>query len=199
VLALAALCAVLWRLPLPDLPYQTQDPDAPIFEGHDYVMLMLLAAIALRSAVWNIYQVLMQGDTRLLVALAIAAAIGKILGGVLADRVGWRRWALGALLASTPLLVLGTYHGLALLFGVGLLQSATPAMLGLLARTSPRHPATAAGLALGLAIALGGLPLVAGPVPAMGSPPWIAAITVGAAAVVWMAGRLRKWPPGRAA
>jgi FSR family fosmidomycin resistance protein-like MFS transporter len=189
LLALLILFAILAISPLPELPYRTQESDEPIFEGHDYVMLMLLAAIALRSAVWNVYQVLLQGNVGLIVALAIAAAVGKTLGGILADRFGWRRWALGALMISAPLLALGNQNNITLLVGVGLLQSATPAMLGLLAQMSPRYPATAAGLALGLAIALGGVPLLGGPAPLMGAPPVIVATILGAAFIVWLASR----------
>ena len=61
-------------------------------------------------------------------------------------------------------------------------------MLALMAQTAPRYPATAAGLALGLAIAVGGLPFVGGPSPVMGAPPIIiAAIVVGALVVAWAA------------
>src|SRR5262245_23804346 len=41
------------------------------FEGHDFVMLVLLAAIALRSAVWSSLQFLFEGRYDLLIAMAV--------------------------------------------------------------------------------------------------------------------------------
>src|SRR5690606_155128 len=118
--------------------------------------------IALRSAVWSSLELLLHGRWELLLAMALAAALGKILGGILADRLGWRRFATAALLLAAPLLALGGHSPLTLLPGVALLQSATPALLAALSRAMPRAPATAAGLGLGLAVAAGGVPALAG-------------------------------------
>jgi len=156
-------------------------------------MLVLLAGIALRSAVWSSLQLLFQGRFDLLLALAVAAAAGKILGGILADRVGWRRWTVGALALAAPLLALGEQNLIALLAGVALLQSATPVALAATSRLLPRSPATAAGLALGLAIAIGGIPAAGGLAPSVGAPPGIAALLLAALLAMWWA--LRAKPP----
>jgi MFS transporter, FSR family, fosmidomycin resistance protein len=95
--------------------------------------------------------------------LAFAAAVGKALGGILADRIGLRRWSLGALAVAAPLLSVAGQRLVLLAAGLALLQSAMAPMLTLMAQTAPRFPATAAGLALGLGIGLGGLPFSASP------------------------------------
>jgi MFS transporter, FSR family, fosmidomycin resistance protein len=159
----------------------------PQFESHDLVMLVLLAAIALRSAVWSSLQFVLQGRYDLLLALALAAAVGKILGGILADRVGWRRWATGALVAAAALLALGGQNLLALLSGVALLQSATPVGLAATYRLLSRQPATAAGLALGLAVAIGGLPSVGGLSSIVAAPPAVVGVLLAAALALWWA------------
>jgi FSR family fosmidomycin resistance protein-like MFS transporter len=140
------------------------------FEGHDLVMLVLLAGIALRSLVWSAAQFLVAGRSDALLALALAAAVGKILGGLLADRVGWRRYITFALLLAAPLLAGAGQNLWLLLPGVALLQSVTPAALAATWRLLPRYPATAAGLALGLAVAAGGLPQTVGLLPLLSSP-----------------------------
>jgi len=156
-------------------------------DGHDWVMLVLLAAIALRSAVWSSLQFLFEGHYDMLLALALAAAAGKIMGGVLADRLGWRRWVVGALLLAAPLLALGGRNLFLLLPGVALLQSATPAALAMTWRLLPRQPATAAGLALGLAVAIGGVPSIGGLSPLLGAAPTLIGVLLAAALALWWA------------
>ncbi|MBK8540316.1 MAG: hypothetical protein IPL60_09960 [Ardenticatenia bacterium] len=129
----------------------------PLLDDHDLLMLLLLSAIALRSAIWTLADIAWQGRGSGLLAIALAAAVGKLAGGWLADKVGWRRWTLGAALAAVPLLVWGGRRLWTLLPGIALLQSSTPVMLAVVARRLPARPALASGLVLGLAILLGGL------------------------------------------
>jgi FSR family fosmidomycin resistance protein-like MFS transporter len=204
---LCVLAIALVRLEVPMLPYiaKTEDgtrktkdgidasllvihPSSSVdFEAHDFVMLVLLAAIALRSVVWSSLQFLFEGRYELLIAMALAAALGKIAGGVMADRVGWRRWTLGALALAAPLLIIGQQSLVALLVGVALLQSVTPVTLAATARLLPRYPATAAGLALGLAIAIGGLLPAGGLSAGISAPPILASVLIAAALALWWA------------
>ena len=189
LLGLLALMMVLIKLPLPRLSYPNQADEEPLFEGHDWIMLVLLVAIALRSAVWNIFQMIEAGHLTMLIWLGLAAMVGKIGGGLLADWLGWRRWAVSVLFVATPLLTLGGEYLITLSLGIALLQSATPAMLALSARLAPRQPATVSGLVFGLAIALGGVPFLAGPLPVLRAPPTILAVGISAALVLWWATR----------
>jgi MFS transporter, FSR family, fosmidomycin resistance protein len=191
LLPLLALAVALTAIELPVLPYgPTADrphSTSMELEGHDLVMLALLAAIALRSAVWSALQFLFEGRYELLLAMALAAAVGKVLGGVLADRISWRRWVVGALALAAPLLGFGGQYLPLLLLGVALLQSATPVGLAVAARLLPRQPATATGLALGLAIAIGGLPTLGGLGPAIVAPPALVGVLLAATLALWWA------------
>jgi len=160
-------------------------------DGHDLIMLALLAAIALRSLVWTGLQAMMAGNIELLLGMGLAAAAGKAVGGLLADRMGWRRYCLATLAAAALLISLGEGQKWALLLGVGLLQSATPAALAAAWQLLPGRPATAAGLALGLAIAAGGLP------GAIGLGPPNAAVASGAALAAALATWWALLRPGR--
>jgi FSR family fosmidomycin resistance protein-like MFS transporter len=138
-------------------------------------MILLLSAIALRSAVWNIVQLIESGDISALLIVAVAAAIGKACGGFIADYIGWHRWSIAALIAATPILTFGGRRLAPLALGLALLQSATAPLLALVAQSAPRNPATAAGLGLGLAIAAGVVPLVVAPAalpPSVGIALW---------------------------
>jgi FSR family fosmidomycin resistance protein-like MFS transporter len=206
LLTLGVLAFALIELELPALPYEPAIDDrrsttnslqsssiaehrssSVEFERHDLVMLALLAAIALRSAIWSSLQFLSAGHYDMLIAMAVAAAAGKIAGGALADWIGWRRWAFGALALAASLLALGGQSLVALLAGVALLQSVTPLAIAATARQLPRQPATAAGLALGLAIAIGGIPSVGGLSAALGAPIALASMLVAAALALWWA------------
>lgn len=143
-------------------PEAEEAPAHAGWEPHDAVMVVLLAAVALRSALWTGLQVVASGDLPMLALLACAAAAGKLGGGLAADRLGLRRWSLGALAAAAPLLAFGAAHPASLALGVALLQSTTPAFLRASVSLFPARPGFASGLVLGLAVALGGLPALAG-------------------------------------
>lgn len=123
-------------------------------------MLVLLLAIALRSAVWNIFQHIEQGEITNIILISLSAAGGKIMGGFAGDYFGWRRYSFSALIIAIPLLILGESSIYFLLPGIALLQSVTPVMVTALYRNMKKLPATSAGLSFGLAIAAGGLPFV---------------------------------------
>jgi len=63
-----------------------------------------------------------------------------------------------SLLIAAPLLAFAGKKLALLLPGVALLQSSIPCSIAAMARLLPTRPATATGLVLGLAVALGGLP-----------------------------------------
>jgi FSR family fosmidomycin resistance protein-like MFS transporter len=162
LIALVGLALVIWVIQIPSLPTCAPRHE-PLCERHaGVVVVLLLIAIALRSAVWNSFQFVHQREFEGLMALTLAAALGKLAGGVLADHIGWRRWSIGALGLAALLLTIGGQQTLALLLGIALLQSTTPVMWMVLAHRLPARPATASGFALGLAIALGGVPAFSG-------------------------------------
>jgi MFS transporter, FSR family, fosmidomycin resistance protein len=150
--------------------------------GREGIGFLLLGAIAVRSLVWNLVDALHQGDRLLLVYLAVAAGVGKVVGGWLADRWGWRRWATLALLGAAIGLGLGSWGGLFL--GVMLLQSVTPIALAAMISFCPGLPATGSGLALGLGIALGGVLLLLIPVASV-TPFGLAGIALVALLLLW--------------
>jgi FSR family fosmidomycin resistance protein-like MFS transporter len=149
--------------------------------------------------VWSTLQYVFAARLDVLVLLALAALIGKVLGGFVADRVGWRRWTLLALGGAAALLTAGQGSLPLTLLGVGLLQSATPAALAATLRLMPRQPATAAGLGLGLAIAAGGLPLMLGAGGALASPWVLTALALAAGAAYAAALTLLRQRPRRSA
>ncbi len=146
-----------WPVP-PRVPSDSKPSKEPIFESHDWIMIGLLTAVAFRSLLWTSFQLASAGQINALIALGIAAGVGKVVGGFAAERLGYRRWTLLSLLIAAPLLTFAGKKLALLLPGVALLQSSIPCSIAAMARLLPGRPATATGLVLGLAVALGGLP-----------------------------------------
>ncbi|MGL4597867.1 MAG: hypothetical protein ACRCYO_10070 [Bacteroidia bacterium] len=157
---LPALLCMLWRVfPAPLLPFPSRaNTRNEKFETHDLLMILLLLVISLRSAMWDIVQAAQEGDTNLLLGIALAAAAGKIIGGILSDRLGELRTLGGTLILSILLLNLNDKSKLFLFSGVALLQATIPASIQLVRRLMPELPALANAFVLGLAVMLGSYP-----------------------------------------
>ena len=138
------------------------EPKVTVGVDRDSIVIVVLIAIAVRSAVWSAFDWVLAGNTSMLLAAALAAGIGKIVGGILADRLGWRPWTIGSAAMAAVLLAIGPSSGGLFLIGLALLQSITPVALAATVQLLPDRSGLAAGLSLGLAIAVGGLLVFAG-------------------------------------
>lgn len=118
-------------------------------------MIVLLAVISLRSVIWNIFQLVHDKDYFWLIAIAASAFIGKIFGGWLADKIGWRLYAFSSLLIATPLLTLFKKEMILFCIGIGLLQSGIPATTSMLIHSMKGEKEKAIALSFGTAIILG--------------------------------------------
>ncbi len=185
IILLVAIGVIVLLIKLPLLPYHNTETESD-FDKHDLIMFVLLLAIALRSAVWNIFQYIEQGDITNIILISSFAAGGKIFGGFLADKIGWRRYSFTALLLSIPLVIMGEKSIYFLLPGVALLQSITPVLVASVAKSIPKMPATASGLTFGLAIAAGGLPFITGfDLNIMNTPYFITGVILLTALIIW--------------
>lgn len=194
-LMLLALVGVGFGLMSRSMSMERSLPETPVFEDHDLIVVVLLAAIALRSTLWTSFEWVLNGNLPMVLAAAWVAGAGKAIGGVLADRFGWRRWAIGALTIAAPLLVVGPGSVVTFLIGLALLQSVTPVALAAIAKMLAGQPGVAAGLSLGLSIAVGGLFVFGGLAPFIAAPPIIVGLLAGIGAGMWWALRRGKIEP----
>jgi MFS transporter, FSR family, fosmidomycin resistance protein len=157
---LPALLCLLWHFfPAPLLPVPTRtNAHREKTDAHDLLMILLLLVISLRSALWDIAQAAHEGDTYLLLGIALAAAAGKIIGGFLSDRLGQMRTLGATLFLSVILLHLNDKNKFLLFSGVALLQATIPASIQLVRQLMPELPALANAFVLGLAVMLGSYP-----------------------------------------
>lgn len=137
---------------------RSMPPPQPAFEidPHDALMIVLLSVIALRSAVWNIFQMLHQEQWNWLLAIACSAFAGKILGGYISDIIGWRIYNLGSLMIAAPLVSFFREELGLFCLGIALLQSGIPANTALLVQAMAGQKEKAVALSLGVAVFMAG-------------------------------------------
>ena len=128
-----------------------------LLDRHDMIMILLLLIVSLRSAVWNIFQLVYDNNLEWLIATGVAACIGKIAGGWLADKIGWKLYAFSSILLATPLLTFFRKEMFLFSLGIGLLQSGIPATTALMIQSLKWKTARGISLSFGLSIILGAL------------------------------------------
>lgn len=144
---------------LPASPFQREKPirrlcrtDSPAAALFLLLLVVLVRALAGMTVVFPWKNGLTMGG-----ALVLAATLGKALGGVAADRWGWRRISVGGLLLAAPLM---TFFGDAAELGLAgsfLFQTTMAVTLAAVALVLPGRPAFAFGLPC-LALWIGALP-----------------------------------------
>jgi len=133
----------------------TNETQNYVVDRHDIIMILLLMIISLRSVTWNVFQLIYENNYQWLIAICIAAVIGKIAGGWLADKLGWRLYAVSSAIAAIPLLTLFKKELLLFCLGVGLLQSGIPATTSMLIHSLKGKTSRAIALSFGSAIVIG--------------------------------------------
>jgi FSR family fosmidomycin resistance protein-like MFS transporter len=153
--------------------------------------LLLLLVIAARSYVGMALALPWRSQPMLLVALTVAIAGGKVLGGLAADALGRLPVAATALALAAPLLLFASSSPPAGIASMLLLNMTMPVTLVALAEGIPGRPGFAFGLSC-LALVVGALPPLVSPLA--GATPWSAAalVLVALAAAV---SALRASPP----
>ena len=158
IIPLVLLFFWLLKMQLSDYTFIEQQKQDSLLETHDFFMLILLFAIAMRSMFWNLLHMMCFDNNQWLIGLGAAAAIGKLAGGFLADKLYWKNWVLFSIIGAVVLLNAGKNSFPVFCMGVALLQSAVPVTLVLMQNYLQKSPATAAGLSLGITILLAGIP-----------------------------------------
>lgn len=122
------------------------------------IVLLILISIGIRSFVGLGYDFVAKNSTVLLFAFVFAIALGKAVGGFLADKFGMFNTAVIGLLLSIPLLKYGFIPQLAIL-GMFFFNLTMPITVTALANMMPKFKGFAFGLTT-LALLIGYLPVM---------------------------------------
>jgi MFS transporter, FSR family, fosmidomycin resistance protein len=164
LLATAIVCLLMACTPVSE----ARKVDKPRSQSDvEPVLALVLLSVVVRSVLG--FLVLFSWDMQpaALLALTAATVLGKAVGGIVADRWGWMRTAVGSLLAALPFLVCGPTFPIAAIPGLFFLNMTMPITLAAVAETLPGRPGFAFGLTT-LALLVGEIPFFLG--GAIGSP-----------------------------
>ncbi|GAB2826754.1 hypothetical protein GCM10027043_30430 [Ferruginibacter profundus] len=139
--------------------YKAPEKKHSELDAHDFIMLGILLIMCFRSFVFDIINHVAHDYENGILIIGISAFIGKIAGGFVADKIGWKKFVYISLPIALVLFQFGKENIYALAFGIACLQSSVPITLLLMSRSLPLYPATATALSLGTSVALAGLPV----------------------------------------
>lgn len=125
------------------------------------ILLLVLATVFIRSLAGMAVSYSWKTDLTLLMGLSLSVTLGKGLGGVLADKFGWSRVSVLALILSIPLLVIGFTQPFAGMAGMFLFNFTMPVTLVVATNLYPKHEGFAFGLTV-LFLSLGTIPVFGG-------------------------------------
>lgn len=194
VLVLTVLCLVAATLPQTSQPVveRTTVP-LPVL----IPLVLVLACIGVRSLVGFGVELPWKSKFTMALSLVVLVVLGKALGGVLADRLGWGRVAVGALALATPLLAFGAATAGPAMAGMFLFNLTMPVTLAATANLLPGRPAFAFGLTC-LALEIGAWPVThqIGGANVFGFPWVVFGATIGAAIALYLGLKLafQRWP-----
>lgn len=152
-----AVAIFILRYRLPE--YQSQEKKQSELDTHDWLMLGILLFMCFRSFIFDVINQVAQQYPNGIVIIGISAFAGKIIGGFIADKIGWKKFVYITLPLALLLFQLGKENIYALAFGIACLQSSVPVTLLLMSRSLGHYPATATALSVGTSVAFAGLPL----------------------------------------
>lgn len=139
--------------------YQSPQKKESELDAHDWLMLSILLIMCFRSFIFDVISHVSQDFEHGVLIIGISAFAGKIIGGFIADKIGWKKFVYITLPIALLLFQFGKENIYALAFGIACLQSSVPVTLLLMGRSLPLYPATATALSLGTSVALAGLPI----------------------------------------
>lgn len=154
ILLLLFACVFILLNKVPKINYHKESVKQEI-RYFKLVVILILLSVSIRAlygltATWKV-------DINLLLTLTIAIFAGKALGGIVADKFGWIKTAIFALLISAPLLSFFQNSPVLAIAGVFLFQMTMPITVTALSNMLPGRSATAFGLTV-LALIIGVLP-----------------------------------------
>jgi FSR family fosmidomycin resistance protein-like MFS transporter len=161
ILLLILMCFLMLTVKKPEMDYEKERVIKNKFNYFEAILLLIFLSVAVRSLVGFVIVFPWKSDISLLVVLTFAVVLGKGLGGIMADKFGWIRVAVGALLLSIPFLVFGASNPYLAITGMFLFNMTMPVTLVALSNILPGRPAFAFGLTC-LALILGAIPVFTG-------------------------------------
>jgi MFS transporter, FSR family, fosmidomycin resistance protein len=152
---LLSMGLIIFMIKSPPIIYETKKTSA--VNCLVLTIVLLLITVCIRSVVGLSINFPWKSNMTLLILLTASIALGKGLGGFLADRFGWIKITVGGLLLSVLLLFFGAQFAVAGIVGLFLFNLSMPITLVAISNSLPGRPGFSFGLTT-LAIIAGALP-----------------------------------------
>ncbi|MEW5819109.1 MAG: hypothetical protein AB1782_02875 [Cyanobacteriota bacterium] len=156
VILLILFSMIMLLIKIPDINYEKKKFSLTngLFE---LILLLILFSISIRALIALSLTLPWKADITLLLILTMSVVLGKIAGGLLADKFGWMRVSITALIISAPLLAFGHKLPFIAITGAFLFQLTMPVTLVAIATMFKGRPGFAFGLPC-LALIIGAFP-----------------------------------------
>jgi FSR family fosmidomycin resistance protein-like MFS transporter len=152
---------LMFAIRKPEIDYDRKRETEKKLNYFGIIFLFIFLAVAIRSLVGFVLVFPWKSNSLLALLLTMGVVLGKASGGILADKIGWVKVAVGASLWSIPFLVFGANIYYLAIFGIFLFNMTMPITLTALSNMLPGRPAFAFGLTC-LALLLGDFPILMG-------------------------------------
>ena len=140
-------CFLLWQMPqihaLPGSPSQFHI-GSHLSTG--FIVLLAGIAVAIRSYIGYAIPTEWNKTVPQTIMLFICMGLGKSLGGILADNIGYRKTTWISLLGGLPFLLFGNNNMAVSLIGVALFSMTMPITIAILSSRFPKRPGFAFGI-----------------------------------------------------
>jgi len=184
IIALVVLGILMALVKKPEMNYAREKSADNKINYFKTILILVFLSVAIRSLVGFVVVFPWKVDINLLIILTVAVVLGKGLGGILADKFGWIKVAVGALILSIPFLAFGQNIYYLAIIGMFLFNMTMPVTMVALANIFPGRPAFAFGLTC-LALILGAFPVFTGLKSLFGGPFMLIAIILISAAILY--------------
>lgn len=159
VSVLVFLCLLIFIIEKPKIDYKKEVIERDKLQYFIIILLLVFFSISIRSLVGSLLIFPWEKGDNLIFILIGAVVLGKGLGGVLADKFGWTKIAIGTLMLSIPFLILGINNSFLVIIGVFLFNITMPITLVVISNILLGRPGFAFGLPC-LALLIGALPIL---------------------------------------
>lgn len=160
VLLLLLAGLAMYKIKVPKIDYKQQKPKGGL-SSFELIVLLFFLVIVGRAIIGLSLVLPWKSDTALFFTLIMAIVLGKGIGGILSDRFGWRKVAVGAVVLSSPLLAFTSLIPYLAIIGAFLFNITMPVTLTGISNTLSGRPAFAFGLTC-LALIIGAFPIFIG-------------------------------------
>lgn len=159
ILALVILSILMLIIKTPEIDYNKKEKELSKLDYFGIILIFVLFSVAIRSFVGLSISFPWKSDFNLLVILITAIVLWKWIWWFLADKFGWIRISVWALVLSIPFLLLGFDNAILWIIWMFLFNITMPITLVAISNILPWRPAFAFWLTC-LALLMGALPVL---------------------------------------